>query len=105
MSKGIFTRKRVKRIALASGGFFCLALTLWAASKAGALPESAKYILEFIFNVSLAIGAFLMIFGVVAPLNTTDIYYHSRSKWLRDRVRNHAISKWFSMDRENSDHE
>ena len=82
-----------------------MAFTLWVASKAGVLPVGAKYILEIIFNVSLAISAFLMIFGVVAPLNTTDIYYHSRSKWLRDRVRTHVIFRRFLMDRENSDHD
>ncbi len=82
-----------------------MALTLWAASKVGAFPDGAKYILGLIFNVSLAISAFLMIFGVVAPLNTTDIYRHSHSKWLRDRVRSHVIFRWFLMDGENSNYE
>ena len=63
-----FTKRRMKRIALTSTRPFGFACVLGAAFRAGFIPETSRKPAEVFFNIALAIGAVLMIYGVVAPV-------------------------------------
>lgn len=103
MRKRFMTTKKEKFAGFMLAGFFCLAFIMWAAFRMGLIAESITANAEIAFNTSLAISVLLLIFGVIAPLNATDIYYRSRSTWLRDRIGKSIISKQFIIDE--SDHE
>ena len=90
-----FTKRRVKWIALTSTGFFGFACALWGAFRAGGIPEAFRGPAEVIFNFALAIGAMLMIFGVVAPVASTIHFNASKNEQLRIRVRNHPLFRHF----------
>ncbi|HHH89499.1 MAG TPA: hypothetical protein ENK45_02920 [Aliiroseovarius sp.] len=90
-----FTLRRVKRIARISAGFFGVAFLLWAAFRAGFIPEAFRQSAEIAFNIALAISAVLMIYGVVAPVASTIHFNASKNEQLRSRVRNHALFRHF----------
>ena len=101
--KALFTPKRIKRIALIAGGFFLFSLTLWAAFRSGMIPEFLRQPAEITFNISLAISALLLMYGVVAPVSMTAHYKASRNQRLRSRVENHFLFRHFIIgtDQEN----
>ena len=101
----LFTRKRVRRIALISGALFVFALALGGSMKAGIIPDSLINPVEITFNLSAAVSILLFMYGVAAPVSMTIHYNASQNEWLRHRVRNHIIFRQFIMEKEGQENE